>query len=227
MDAPADRLVLRWRMTGGLAGRGGPGTAPDFSLYADGRAIVPERSGTSPSFREYRLTPAALRRVVEEAEGIGLDRPRRHVASGVADAFTLSISFGRAETSIDLYGDGESDPAARFARERLTPDRWPAGDQAVPVRPYEPERLAVMARVSDRADGGRTSARWPFGPIGQGTPVLGAQCTVIGGPDARRATRLLPGDRPDARRWISGGRTYAVRARPLLPDERTCADLAS
>ncbi|GAA2094330.1 hypothetical protein [Actinomadura alba] len=224
---PTDQLVLRWRLTGGVAGRGAPGTVPDFSLYADGRAIVPERGETSPRFREYRLTMAALQRAVEEARTIGLDRPRRQEQSGVADVFTLTISFGRAETSVDVYGDGESDPAVRFARESLDPARWPAGDQAVPARRYEPERLAVMAWVADRTDGERTSAQWPFGRIDQGTRVLGAQCTVISGSDVRRATRLLEGDRPDARRWISGGRTYAVRARPLLPDERTCADLTS
>ncbi|MBC6459292.1 hypothetical protein [Actinomadura sp. HBU206391] len=220
----ADQLVLRWRLTGGLAGRGAPSTPPDFSLYGDGRAIAADRE-TAPALREYRLTPVAHERLLQDARAIGLDRPRRLDQPGVADAFTLSISFGRAETHVVVAGSGESDPAVRFARERLDPRRWAEGDQRGAARPYEPERLALLASEVHPADGQRSAARWPLGPIGRGVPAAGARCAVVSGPDVAAATRLSRTARPGTR-WLSGGRTYVIRLRPLLPDERTCADLA-
>ena len=220
----ADQLVLRWRLTGGLAGRGAPGTPPDFSLYGDGRAIAADQD-TAPALREYRLTPAAFQKLVDEARAIGLDRPRTVDQPGVADAFTLSISFGRAETHIVVAGPGESDPAVRFSRERLDPRRWAESDQSGAARPYEPERLAVLASEVGPAGGQRPAARWPLSPVGRGPTAAGARCAVLSGPDVRTATRLSRRARPGTR-WLSGGRTYVIRIRPLLPDEVTCADLA-
>ena len=57
-----DALVLRTMTTGGIAGLGGPGAMPEFSLYGDGRAII---GGPHPM--EYHLTGAAVRRLVAEA----------------------------------------------------------------------------------------------------------------------------------------------------------------
>jgi hypothetical protein len=93
------------------------------------------------------------------------------------------------------------------------------------VRPYEPERLAVLAVEVPTADGRRSAARWPLSPVGQGAMVAGARCSVVSGPDLRTANRRSRTARPGTR-WLSGGKTYVIRVRPLLPDESTCADLA-
>lgn len=238
----ADETILRTRLTGGLAGLGGPGTVPDFSLYADGRAIVPDAAaGAEPGagaggLREHRLTPAALRRLLQDARAAGLDRSRTLDQPGVADAFTLEITFGSARTRIVMAGSGETDPAVRFSRERLNPANWAAADLAGAARPYEVQRLAALAyedrsangQAGSRADGqpdGQSVTRWPLGPIGAGTPTVGGHCVVVGGHDLATVSRLSRAARPGTR-WLSGGRLYSIRFRPLLPDESTCADLA-
>ncbi|MCW2900578.1 MAG: hypothetical protein JWO67_2843 [Streptosporangiaceae bacterium] len=228
--ASPDELVLRWRLTGGLAGRGGPGTLPDFSVYGDGRAIVPDTAagpepgpGTATILREYRLTPAAVRRLLADAQAAGLHRPRTVEQPGVADAFTLEITLGSARTRIVVAGPGETDPAVRFWRERLNAGGWARRDQAVVVHPYEVTRLAVLAAEAGTADRERL-ASWPLAPVGAGAPVAGALCTVISGRDVPRASRLSRTARPGTR-WLSEGKAYSVRFRPMLPDERTCADV--
>ncbi|HEV7932397.1 MAG TPA: hypothetical protein VGP70_08805 [Actinomadura sp.] len=218
----ADELVLRWRLVGGIAGRGGPGTFPDFSLYGDGRAIVPKPAAET-GLREYRLRPAALRRLIEDARAAGLERSRTAEQPGIADAFTMEITFGRARTRIAVAGPGESDRAVRFARERLDPSRWAPSDQAAPVRPYEAARLAVLA-VPAGSMQGRKARPWPIGALGDGAAVRGERCTILSGREASSASRLAPAALP-GNRWSSAGKVYVVRLRPLLPDEGGCADV--
>ena len=75
-----DALVLRTMTTGGIAGLGGPGAMPEFSLYGDGRAII---GGPHPM--EYHLTGAAVRRLVAEAQRAGLATPRTVDDRNIAD----------------------------------------------------------------------------------------------------------------------------------------------
>ncbi|PRX04744.1 UNVERIFIED_ORG: hypothetical protein CLV66_1067 [Actinomadura viridilutea] len=221
--APAERLVLRWRRTGGIAGLGGPGALPDFSLYADGRAVFAQGAHAQTA-TEYRLTPDALRRLLDEARAAGLARSRtRAPRQQVADAFIVEITMGGARTRI-VHPEGVDDPAVRFL-DRLHPPSWAASDQAGPSRPYRPARVAVLAgRVG--ADTGAHGVRaWPLAPLGRGERAAGRLCTVLTGRDAATAARLAAQNRFDTA-WRSDGRLYAVRFRPLLPDEETCADLA-
>jgi hypothetical protein len=220
--APADELVLRWRLVGGIAGRGGPGTFPDFSLYGDGRAIVP-KPGTETGLLEYRLRPAALRRLVEEARAAGLGRPRTTEHPGAADAFTMEIGFGTAVTRVVVAGAGESDRAVRFARERLDPAGWAPSAQAAPVRPYEATRLAVLAAPAGSTPD-RRARPWPIGALGDGAAVRGERCTILSGRALSAANGLARAARPGSR-WSSAGKVYVVRLRPLLPDERGCVDV--
>lgn len=211
-------LVLRWTLSGGLAGRGGPGSVPDFSLYADGRTIVPGQ-GATPDLREYRLTEAATQRLLAEARSAGLGRPRTIERPGIADAFTLEITFGSARTRV-VHPEGQSDPVVRFWK-RLSPDTWPAQDQAGPVRPYRFERLALLAAETGS---GQQAKPWPLGPLGRGEQAAGGLCTVVSGGDLATASRLVRGAPPGSM-WSSSGKAYSVRLRPLLPDESTCAEL--
>ena len=215
LGAP-DALVLRTRTTGGIAGLGGPGTMPDFSLYGDGRAIT---GGPHPT--EYRLTQPALRRLVAEASKAGLAEPRTVDDPHIADATYKVITFvagGRPRTTKVIQEGGHSgDPAVRFL-PRLVPSSWPPGDQAGAPRPYEPRRVAVLA-ASAPGDGS-TAPKWPLRPLGTGTQVGGRTCAVLTGGEAAKARRLT--GRPE---WRDHGRTYRVTVRPLLPDESGCAAL--
>ena len=223
----AGTLVLRLRVTGGVAGRGGPAGLPEFSLYGDGRAIVPDAGGSGATgAREHRLTPAAYRRLLEEARAAGLTRPRRFADRHVADAFTYEITLDGVRTEIMESGHGASDPAVRFARRRLDPSRWPAGDQAAPARPYEPRGFAVMFGEDHAPDRTEPARRWPFTPLRGGMVVPGgSRCVVVGGPDTAAASRMARTERAGTR-WVSEDRTYVVRFRPLLPDERGCVDVS-
>jgi hypothetical protein len=212
----ADALVLRTMTTGGIAGLGGPGTMPDFSLYGDGRAIT---GGEHPT--EYHLTARALRRLVADAAKAGLATPRTADNPRIADATYKVITFvtgGRPRTTKIIQEGGRADdPAARFL-PRLVPSSWPRGDQSTGARPYRPARVAVLAIPAPDADA--TAPKWPLGPLVAGTPVGGRTCTVLTGRDVARAERVTT-----TPQWRDHGRTYRVTLRPLLPDERDCAAL--
>lgn len=223
--ATAAGLVLRWTRTGGFAGRGGPDAIPEFSLYGDGRIIMPDgAAGAWPRLRELRLTRAGLRRVVAAARDAGLDRSRTLGRTDVADAFTLVITFvadGRRHRTRIVHPEGTDDPAVRFWRG-LDPRTWPRGERAGPPRVHRPTRLAVLSAPADATTG--SAVRWPLGRLDRGTPIAGRRCTVHTGGDVatvrRRATAVRPGTL-----WRSGGVTHRVAFRPLLPDERGCAAL--
>ncbi|MCO6007699.1 hypothetical protein NE236_22225 [Actinoallomurus purpureus] len=208
-------LVLRTRTSGGIAGLGGPGSLPDFSLYGDGRAIA-----GSGALTEYRLTPKALRRLTSEAMAAGLATPRTVVDPQMADAMYTVITFvagGRPRTTRLVQPTRDAQVAAFLSR--LEPAKWPSTDLAAGPRPYRPSAVAALA-VPGSAAGGR---RWPFAPLGSGPQVGTRTCTLLTGADARRAERLTSGRWSD---WTDHGRSYRVTLRPLLPDEADCSALA-
>jgi len=229
--APADRAsgsgggpVLRWRMTAGFAGLGPPGSLPEFSLYRDGRAIAKPRRGAEWAAREYRLTSAALRRLLQEARAAGLDRPRTIGSDQVADAMILQITFGSALTRVVEPESLPAAPAVRFWK-RLDPEAWPPADQAAPARPYRAPRMAVIAGDSPARPGQRVSD-WPLDrPLGRGERAAGGLCAIVTGEDRDTVVKHVATASAD-HRWRSGGRVYSVRLRPLLPEERTCQDVA-
>lgn len=213
----ADALVLRTMTSGGIAGLGGPGTMPDFSLYGDGRAIT---GGAHPM--EYHLTPQALQRLVSDASKAGLATPRTADNPNVADAMYKVITFvtgGRARTTKVIQGGGRADdPAAKFL-PRLVPASWPRGDQSADPKPYHPARVAVLAASSPSTGG--TAPKWPLKPLASGARVGMRTCTVLTGGDVAKAQRLAA--RPQ---WRDHGKMFRVSVRPLLPDERDCTTLA-
>ncbi|MEU8347530.1 hypothetical protein AB0C74_38020 [Spirillospora sp. NPDC048832] len=208
-DAPAgEKLVLRLRKVGGLAGIGGPGSVPDFSLYSTGRAVA--LSGGE--LTQYRLTPDALRRLLDEARAAGLGRSHTVGSDRIADAVVTVVTMDGATTRLIEAGT-QAVPEARFLK-RLDPAGWPASDQAAKAARYRPAKTAVLA--GETAGTGTVQA-WPLKPLGDGVPVAGAVCTLA--PSAK-----VPDAKPGTA-WRSGGRTYSVRLRPLLPGESSCRDV--
>jgi hypothetical protein len=210
----ADALVLRTMTTGGFAGLGGPGTLPDFSLYGDGRAVTGGRQPT-----EYRLTSQALRRLVTDASKAGLATPRTVDDPNISDATYKVITFvtgGRARTTKVVQEGGRADDPAKKFLARLVPANWPRGDQASAPLPYRPSRVAVLAVASPGS-----GPKWPYGPLTSGTRVGTSGCTVLTGADATKAQRMATA----RTQWNDRGKSFRVRIRPLLPDERDCAVL--
>ncbi|MCO5973193.1 hypothetical protein [Actinoallomurus soli] len=207
-------LVLRTSTSGGIAGLGGPGSLPDFSLYRDGRVVA----GASGALTEYRLTPRAVRRIVSAARDAGLATPRTVESPYMADAMYAVITFvvdGRPRTTrlVEPVSDGRA--AALLAL--LNPSAWARGDLAAAPHPYRPAKVAALA-----LPGSATGApRWPFAvPLGSGTRVGTRTCTVLTGAEARKAPAGRWSD------WTEHGRSYRVMLRPLLPDEADCSALA-
>jgi hypothetical protein len=214
-SARGERLVLRMRKTGGIAGLGGPGALPDYSLYSTGRAVLAARGPQGPQGKvtEYRLKPAAPHRLLDAARAAGLGRSHTVPAGHVSDAITLVFTMGDARSEISQPGT-RPDPAIAF-QARLDPRSWPASDVASGPSPYKPSQVAVLASRGAVADG--PVRTWPLAPLGKGTKVGAALCTVVA---SGKAPATSPGTA-----WRSDGATYTVRLRPLLPDEHSCPDL--
>ncbi|MEV5752169.1 hypothetical protein AB0L00_30490 [Actinoallomurus sp. NPDC052308] len=212
--SPGTGLVLRTSTSGGIAGLGGPGSLPDFSLYGDGRAIA----GSSGTLTEYRLTPQAVRRIVSAAQDAGLATPRTVESPNMADAMYAVVTFvvdGHPRTT--RLVEPVSDTKAAAVLAMLNPSTWARGDLAAAPHPYRPAKVAALA-----LPGSATGApRWPYAtPLGSGTRVGTRTCTVLTGAAARKA----PIGR--WRDWADHGRSYRVLLRPLLPDEADCTAIA-
>ncbi|MFG1998966.1 hypothetical protein ACGFNU_07460 [Spirillospora sp. NPDC048911] len=217
---PADTLTLRWRMTGGFAGLGGPGSIPEFSLYGDGRAVAPQPGADSPvsGLAEFQLTRDALKRLLDDARAAGLGRSRTAGPEDIADAQALEITMGESRTRIIQPDSQPTDPAVRLWK-RLQPSAWPAADQEGPHDTYAPPQIAVIS--GETTSSGKLTRPWPLAPLGQGEQAAGGVCKVMSTPDSATARKLVPDTY-----WQSQGKTYSVRVRPLLPDEHTCKDVA-
>ncbi|KAB2343351.1 hypothetical protein [Actinomadura rudentiformis] len=219
---PSDRLLLQWRMTGGFAGLGGPGSIPEFSLYADGRAYAMRRGDVdSPvdSLAEFQLRPDALTRLLRDARAAGLERSRTAGAEDVADAQILEITMGSARTRVSQPESQATDPAVRMWK-RLQPYAWPTADQEASPRPYLPLQVAVLA--GETTSSGKTIKPWPLAPLGKGERAARGICTVFTHLDSVTARDLAQSNVV----WASQGKTYSVRLRPMLPNEHTCKDIA-
>ncbi|MCP9983340.1 hypothetical protein [Actinomadura madurae] len=161
-DSPAgEQLVLRRRQTGGIAGLGGPGSVPEFSLYSTGRAVVSSQGRLT----EYRLKPDALRRLLDEARAAGLGRSHTVGSDRIADAIITVVGMGGATTRI-IQPESQAGPEARFLK-RLDPAglaRGRPGRRAAAVRAGEDGR----PRRPD--DGRRHRQDVAAGPARQGRP---------------------------------------------------------
>lgn len=215
-----DHLVLRWQMTAGIGGLGGPGTIPDFSLYADGTAIASEGPGKSSPLKRYHLKQAAAQKLFDEAGKAGLQRSRKirynHL---IADANVLVIWMGSARTEVVM--PQEQHVAATAMWKKLQPEQWPAADQLSPPDVYRPERLAAIASETSEHPAPPGTVPWPLSPLGT-SQRADQRCQIYSGKDATRLRELA--SKPDTRFSIDG-KVYVVRIRPLLPDEKSCDPL--
>jgi hypothetical protein len=190
---------------------------------------------------------ALVGRAVEAGVGGGADLGTLKAVDGSMDAATTLISVRNASGALvtaaaPALGTGDESRltgAQRQARQKLVdllaalddlPHTLGAGHVGKP-RPYGPELVAAIATDWTPYGDGQPEdppQAWPGpalpGPVpseAAGPARRGINClTTSAGPvlsAARRATVATP--------WTSGGRQWRVFIRPLLPGERTCADL--
>ena len=240
--AAADEVVLRVVSRGGFAAESRqPAQLPRLSVFGDGRVVLAgpttlEFPGPAvPNLQEFRLTREGLARLVDDARDAGLldDPSPDYGEPGVTDQATTTVTVrvdGRTRR-VEVYALGFTGrvsgvtPEQRENRKRLERIIERAGDPDAqrPVvvpgseRRYEPALLAVLARPSDTTDADVHA--WPLGDLGS------TECAIYGGADAAAILAAARTAR-EGDVWESAGATYTVTFRPLLPDERGCADVS-
>lgn len=249
-----EALVLRVDTKGGLlAPAAALARIPHFSLFADG-LIVMEGAQIEiypgpaiPPVFSMKVDTEGLRRIMEAARRAGLAGPdRTYDQPAVADAGTTTFTFvenGRRHVisvralGIDLPNQSipEGERKARAALLEFDTrlgnlQSWLPKGSLSAERPFDYQGLAVI--VSTQPPGQQLQQpelNWPLDRrIADLTrPVAGqptVTCFSIEGQDVSKlrplvahATELTP--------WKSGGTTYWLRFRPLLPDESGCPGL--
>ena len=197
--------------------------APDFVLYADGRAIVAEPGDDDlPRLVEYHLTRDRVRALFEEADDAGLfDDADYALDEEVPDAGSLVLVLRTAEREHvakivlpDPDDSGARGDAAAFAGS-LRPADWAASDFTAPSAPYRPGRVAVVYETGSTTT--ETPRPWPL----TGPDTIEPGCAVLTGAAATRAQELGETEQPGVL-WRHGEVTFRVKVRPLLPDEADC-----
>ncbi|MFM7718760.1 MAG: hypothetical protein ACKO8G_04600 [Actinomycetota bacterium] len=223
-------------------------TFPTFSLYGDGTAIVvgPQIEiyppPALPPLLSQRLTASGMQKVLEAARDAGVFADATYDDfCGIADVGTTTIVANvdgvRHETSAYALGfDGcTDDPEARAALSAFVNSlpTFSGLDAEVDVvgsmGPYAFSSLALIVGPAQlMADLPQGEVAWPLAtPLaGFGEPYEGLdlRCGVVTGADVEvllpmleQANELTP--------WTSGGASWSVLPRPLLPDETACPSL--
>jgi hypothetical protein len=234
-----DEVVVRVVTSGGFAAESRqPAELPQLSVFRDGRVITEgpttlQYPGPAlPNLQEYRLTDEGRARINDEARDLGLlDDPSPDFGDpGITDqpTTTVTVSVDGRTRRVNVYAldfDEGLTAEQRDNRRRLQQFIGAAGHphavgvQVVPgsIRRFEPLALAVLVRPSDATEG--TTRAWPLGDL------AGADCAVFTGSDLA-AVLDAARDAREGDPWSSGNATYRLTFRPLLPDERTCDDVA-
>ena len=214
-----------------------------------------ERSRFVTTFTVARLSEAGIQRLLDEAFEAGLQGEDRQLdaSSGDADGGTISVTLATSGAThvtsawnLDGTGeeeeglDGETLQGREVLRGFLAKFDDVAGlvgeDMRSGPEPFEPGPWAVVwAAVRDPEQDGPWPREliaefrvrpWPLAPLaGLGEPLANVptiRCTLVEGEDAER----LSSDLEDDTFWESDGVVYYVYARPLLPDEDRCSDVA-
>jgi hypothetical protein len=240
----ATDVVLRVTVDGGFVPvQTSLATLPTFTLYGDGRVVVPgAQIQISPP---PALVPLAVRRLPERQVQALLRRATQsgllaHRPIDYGDMGSIGVS-DMPTTTVELHAAGRALERAAYAlqvtpsggrlshaqaRARLLLARFIAGLPARPGSSYVPHGYAVFVARAQVATGVARSWPLPSDLANAGVPAAsGVRCVTVDGRDADRLRTALR--RANAQsQWSSGGRRYTLIIRPLLPDERGCASLA-
>jgi hypothetical protein len=249
-----DQLLLRVDTHGGFLPTGFALThIPQFSLYADGLIVMEGAQiaiypgpAISPVY-SMRVDEEGLRLIIEAARRAGLDGPdRTYELPIVADAGTTTFTFvdDGGRHVISAYAVGMEDPSipeveqkARAALLDLQTklrnvSGWLPEGSLTAEQPFEYSRLAVILITEPPGEQleqlEQRELTWPLDRTiaDLAGPVSGAQrfsCFALGGQDAERL-RPLVARANELTPWQSGGTSYSLRFRPLLPDESGCPE---
>lgn len=213
---------------------------PDFSLYGDGRVIVPLRDGAAVTgLSTFRLNESELQTLLRKARDAGLMKGNRRFSNeGIADASTTVITVVANDRTnrTSAYALGfepgrDTRKIVDFVEE--TRNLVESRDD---VEAFAADRIQVIAIAeSSRGEAMRPGeegqadrAEWPLStPLDElgdqfddpsGFGIRDARCAVV---EAALLTTSLQ-SATEATIWISQGEEFIVVFRPLLPDEKGC-----
>lgn len=248
----SDQLVLRIEQIGGfVAVQYNLTRIPMFSLYADGLVVMPGAQTdiypgpALPALAQERLSPDAVKLLLQAATDAGLEKDRDLRTMTVSDApttvFTVTID-GQTHTTqvyaldfdVNSKPDGmtQEEFQARkdlAAFETKTSDlSWLPDGSVTDEGTYQPAALRIFSSPY-QPDPALTepSVAWPLTP---GLDLFGG--SVQNAPDGMRCGTVAAGEAasllPVAEQanqltpWTSDGTQYGLLFRPLLPDESGC-----
>jgi hypothetical protein len=223
---------------------------PVATLYGDGRVIRPgpqtatEPAPALPSLQVTTLDSAGVDAVLAkagEAGLVGADRELRMPteADPTITAFDVFLNGQRRRTTVESLAEiAPDDPrlppaslaerAAMNAVVAMLTD--PASNLAANIvgedAVYAPTAIGVLIAPAEGAPAtGETPVEWPLADLATiGEPVAsvaGLSCVVIDGDDWTKLEPLASGANQETT-WTSGGASYTLRFRPLLPGETGC-----
>ena len=220
---------------------------PEFSLYGDGRVIVPGPviavypGPALPNLQTTLVPGETVQAILSAAREAGLFDPTfDYGRPTVIDAPTTTIVINADGTTYrsEIYalmegGAGGLTLEQEQARATVQGLRGKltdlAGFEAGEVV-WEPYQFFALAVYSQAADPGYTPdptdvqpnrLEWPLGDLGtlgKEVPPAGFRRVVISGQDLAALQPLL-GQATQITLWKSGGSEYHLFFRPLLPDE--------
>jgi hypothetical protein len=224
----------------------------DGRVITEGPQILIYPGPALPNVQQSRIAPEAVQALVELAvsRGIGTLTPEDVGEPPVADApstrFTVDTGDGTEVLEVYALAEGTDDLAGSAsgglteeqvaARSRLRDlvaalTDLPAtlgADSVGEPEPYVPTTIAAVASpwTPDEELPEQPEVTWP-GPDLPGETLnaaLGLACVTVTGPEATELLELAA-SATVATPWTSGGESWRVALRPLLPDETGCADL--
>lgn len=220
----------------------------DGRVIVNGAQIAIFPGPALPSVVTYRISEDGLQRILENADAAGLLGPDAtydypFIADAPTTTFTLVARGGKhvvaayalSETS---GNDSQLDPDARRARAALFAFEQKASDVrgflgatvvTEPEAQYQPTTMRIYATAAqpDQSGGVQPNVKdWPLStPLSTfGAPTgtfEGIRCGTVSGDDLRTLMPQLQTANQQTF-WRSGGATYQLILRPLLPDESGC-----
>jgi hypothetical protein len=207
------------RLYPGLAPAASRFALPSFALLADGTAILAaDDRGIVVSGTRRTLSAGQVTDLYDKAAGAGLfesRRYRRDVLDGSRLVVQITSAKGRHETSVDNpSGDEGGD------RGRVVDFAAAATRAGVAAGDFKPDRVALVIVADSEAT---TDLRpWPTATPATKMPGYPQRpCLIIDGSGVLGVQSATP----DTRWRTDDGHTVALRVRPLLPYEHSCADI--
>jgi len=247
----ADAVAIRVDRTGGFVPASAiPGRLPVVSVYGDGRVItegpVPAiyPGPAVPNVQQRRIPTGdvalLVRKALDAGVGSGADFGQPTVTDMPNTRFTVTTAEGLRQSEVyglEMVEEGPNrvlTDAQRAARKKLTAlvDELQNPPTATDEpEPYPVSALAALAtEYQSPADlpSPPAAVAWP-GPALPGEPLRPGSmigCVTVTG-DAAKTILATAATANAATPWTSGGKTWRLQLRPLLPDESGCADLAA